>query len=398
MSSSRKLKEVAASAKAQLEQAAAAVVAPASCPPSNAGVLPEGWMRDLACVACGAVFGAALQRGRVHESMSVIAQFSFSKFVMLKMFLAASATSSLAIWANERLLGVPSTRRNFHALVPRGLPVVATGAGLLGVGMALTGSCPGTVWAQLGAGSAGAWTILAGGLTGAALYGTVETLLSRTGRMSLLSSGRCEDCDEDAETAAPSSFASTLGLSPSSAPLVVAGAMYALVAALEYFVPWRADLKGIVAAPSWAVANAPALSGIAIGLVQIPMQYLLGAHLGAGNSFCCVVGNVAPVFSESRHVTACTVGARGQVKVMAGVALGAALSALATGAAYASDGIVSPARRFFGGALLVFGANLAAGCTSGHGLSGMAFQSKYSLVAVASMFGSAIATTLLLGR
>ena len=39
---------------------------------------------------------------------------------------------------------------------------------------------------------------------------------------------------------------------------------------------------------------------------------------------------------------------------------------------------------------MVFGARLGAGCTSGHGLSGMALMGCLSFVAVGVMFGAAI--------
>ena len=40
---------------------------------------------------------------------------------------------------------------------------------------------------------------------------------------------------------------------------------------------------------------------------------------------------------------------------------------------------------------MLFGSRLASGCTSGHGLSGMALLSVQSIVAVCAMFGTAIA-------
>jgi uncharacterized membrane protein YedE/YeeE len=46
--------------------------------------------------------------------------------------------------------------------------------------------------------------------------------------------------------------------------------------------------------------------------------------------------------------------------------------------------------------LLVGGARLANGCTSGHGISGMAHLATVSFVAVPAMFGGAIGTALTL--
>jgi uncharacterized membrane protein YedE/YeeE len=48
-----------------------------------------------------------------------------------------------------------------------------------------------------------------------------------------------------------------------------------------------------------------------------------------------------------------------------------------------------------GGSLLVFGARLAGGCTSGHGISGMSQLSISSFITVAAMFGGGIGWSLL---
>jgi hypothetical protein len=47
---------------------------------------------------------------------------------------------------------------------------------------------------------------------------------------------------------------------------------------------------------------------------------------------------------------------------------------------------------------MLFGARLADGCTSGHGLSGLAQLSVGSTIAVAAMFAGGIATAILLLR
>ena len=53
---------------------------------------------------------------------------------------------------------------------------------------------------------------------------------------------------------------------------------------------------------------------------------------------------------------------------------------------------------FVAGFLMLLGARIADGCTSGHGLSGMAQLSVGSTVAVAAMFAGGIATASLLLR
>lgn len=56
----------------------------------------------------------------------------------------------------------------------KGLLSLAAGAFILGTGLTVAGSCPGTVFAQVGAGSSQAWLVLAGGLVGAFSYGALE--------------------------------------------------------------------------------------------------------------------------------------------------------------------------------------------------------------------------------
>lgn len=53
---------------------------------------------------------------------------------------------------------------------------------------------------------------------------------------------------------------------------------------------------------------------------------------------------------------------------------------------------------FVGGAVLLFGARLAGGCTSGHGISGGLQLSVASWVFLAAMFASGVATALLFYR
>jgi hypothetical protein len=53
---------------------------------------------------------------------------------------------------------------------------------------------------------------------------------------------------------------------------------------------------------------------------------------------------------------------------------------------------------FFGGFILLLGARLADGCTTGHGISGMAQLAVSSTIAVAAMFAGGILTAMLLRR
>jgi uncharacterized membrane protein YedE/YeeE len=53
---------------------------------------------------------------------------------------------------------------------------------------------------------------------------------------------------------------------------------------------------------------------------------------------------------------------------------------------------------FLAGFIMLFGARIAGGCTSGHGISGMAQLSVGSTLAVAAMFAGGILTAMMLRR
>ena len=59
--------------------------------------------------------------------------------------------------------------------------------------------------------------------------------------------------------------------------------------------------------------------------------------------------------------------------------------------------VVERAPAVAGGVLLIFGAHLADGCPSGHGISGLATFSMASFVTVAAMFGGGIVVKALIG-
>jgi uncharacterized protein len=164
-------------------------------------------------------------------------------------------------------------------------------------------------------------------------------------------------------------------------------------------------------------AWSPYLAGVVIGFLQIPAFLLIETALGASSSYVTVGGLIASAVDPAivkidyvaRHV-ALTGKNWWQVALVVGIALGALLSMLLSGAKRAAIspiwaralGTACPVRRslvaFIGGFIMLFGARLADGCTSGHGLSGMAQLAVGSTVAVAAMFAGGILTATLVLR
>ena len=81
----------------------------------------------------------------------------------------------------------------------------------------------------------------------------------------------------------------------------------------------------------------------------------------------------------------------GQVLYLCCAIAGACASAAMSNSLGAAPGL-HPAYGFCGGFLMLFGARLAGGCTSGHGISGMTLLNLESVVAVPAMFAGGIAT------
>ncbi len=157
----------------------------------------------------------------------------------------------------------------------------------------------------------------------------------------------------------------------------------------------------------------PYASGIVIGLLQIPALLIVETALGTSSSYVSVGGLVASWLDPSilkidyvaKHVAA-TAKNWWQVALVVGIAIGAFISSRLSGAVRQPVSLIwsralgSPSRTkryalaFAAGFLMLFGARLADGCTTGHGLSGLAQLAVGSTVAVAAMFVGGIATAL----
>jgi uncharacterized membrane protein YedE/YeeE len=139
----------------------------------------------------------------------------------------------------------------------------------------------------------------------------------------------------------------------------------------------------------------PYIAGVIIGLLQIPAFLLIETALGASSSYVTAAAYVASLFDSAILDPAATQFTYfrahltpgknfWQVALVIGILLGAFASAMASRSLrpavspiwVKATGITSfPLRAlmaFVGGFLLLFGARLADGCTSGHGISGMA--------------------------
>jgi uncharacterized membrane protein YedE/YeeE len=323
----------------------------------------------------GLVFGAALQKARVWIPTVIQAQFVFRNNTMLMMFLSASACSAIVL---NSLKLIPSTRNAHDAAVskhrrPRGLVALISGGVLLGFGMQMSGSCPGTVWVQAGANVPRFGAVWSGGIVGATVFGFAHSFLKQSG---VLAAGpKTSWC-------------------PSYLPGRFSGYYFGATIfwglmifnfACQFKVPEQA----------WH----PILSGLIVGLLQIPAVLVVGELLGSSQTYVTVSGALLAVcFGRDRlpqylqKFAKLTIAVYWQVVYGVFVVFGSFLLASQNSAVAQHIPLVES---FIGGFLLVFGSRLASGCTSGHGISGLGTLATPSFAAVSSMFAGGIGLALL---
>jgi uncharacterized membrane protein YedE/YeeE len=112
----------------------------------------------------GAAFGFLLHRGRVADYDTIVNQFRFRDFTVLKIMLTAIIVGGVGVLAMREAGMVQWHIKNADLLA------VGLGAAIFGVGMVLYGYCPGTALSAIGAGSVHALVGAFGMILGAILY------------------------------------------------------------------------------------------------------------------------------------------------------------------------------------------------------------------------------------
>ena len=179
------------------------------------------WSAIAVGLVMGIVFGLALEKSRVFEPGMIVGQMQLRNFIMLKVFLSAVATGAVAL---SLLNGF-----GWVQLQPRPATYAANVIGglLLGAGIALTGACPGTTLAQIGAGYRDALFTFIGGLCGAVTFAYLHPILATTP----LASGGSRI-----------TFADLMGIPYWAGALGLAVLLVIVLVFLERWRPWREEL------------------------------------------------------------------------------------------------------------------------------------------------------------
>lgn len=266
----------------------------------------------------------------------------------------------------------------------KGIIGVSLGAALLGAGMALAGACPGMVLIQVGSGVGNSGITLLGGVVASLVYGLLQPYIAPH-----LSAGMCKPVQiEDIKMF-------------SKVPYWALGVGLALMMAVpiflfEYFFPWRSEIP--MGFTPWTQAWPPILSGVIIGFQQVPAVLALGDTLGSTSAYMTLISQILTIAPESTkkafpHLNGFRTGPGNWWQVIYIVtAIIASLIASTISGTYGVVKGVPAADAFFGGFVMLLGSRMASGCTSGHGLSGMALLAIHSIFAVPAMFAGGIMT------
>jgi len=162
-------------------------------------------------------------------------------------------------------------------------------------------------------------------------------------------------------------------------------------------------------------ALSPYLSGVLTGIVLVLSVWIAGKFAGASTTFARKAGMVMKLFSPER-VSSMDYFVKYAPKIdwqwmfLLGLFIGSFVAAITSGSfklqampkmwekRFGNGRAKRALVAFVGGALALFGARLAGGCPSGHGLSGLTQLSISGFVALVCFFASGIVVARILYR
>jgi uncharacterized membrane protein YedE/YeeE len=234
--------------------------------------------------------------------------------------------------------------------------------------MTLTGSCPGTVFAQVGSGVRSGPLVLVGGFLGGIIY----TAVSKN-----LKTKKARDAEPDNHLTIPEKT----NLDPNIVLLVFEGLCAGMIALATSLYP---NSKGRLN---------PLIGGLLIGGSQLTSVLLTKGTLGISASY----EEAGKWFWKLVRSSKEPVSSNSMIFALGATAASFLLSRALPELVQSDDLVLSPLRTVLGGAIMAFGSRLGTGCTSGHGLSGMALLGVSSMISVISMFVGGMATAALMG-
>lgn len=320
----------------------------------------------------GFAFGAILQNAKLNKYNVISGMATLENLTVAKAISVAIGTGAIII-AIEAGTGIAS----YH-LKPILIGGIAVGGIIFGVGMAILGYCPGTLAISLGEGSLDALVGILGGLTAGLVYTLIATSVQpllgpNLGSVSLFT------------LAGSHSFLFYL-------LVIIIGGLFILAAFILNNFEKTKDNKWL-------------FSGIALALLNgiVFLSFFTNRQIGASSTYP-YVADLLTGFTENDYYTKIQVPGRWELFFLTGAFISGILISLirkefritlihSNWEKYKGN---SASKRiiwaFIGGFILIFGARMAGGCTSGHVISGGMQLSVSSLLFAVFVFAGLLIT------
>ena len=134
-------------------------------------------MKNIKYLILGAIFGLALTKGEAISWFRIQEMFRFESFHMFGIFMTAIPTGALGLFL-IRLMKLKTTDGELIEMpVKKYHHGVIIGSMIFGFGWALTGACPGPLYAQIGSGSLVTIATLLSAIAGTWTYGKFQNYL-----------------------------------------------------------------------------------------------------------------------------------------------------------------------------------------------------------------------------
>jgi uncharacterized membrane protein YedE/YeeE len=308
------------------------------------------YLAALTGVLIGGGYGYIAQRGAFCMNSGFRVVVTDGNTTKVKAYVLAIALQMLVV---PLVFALGLSSPTYPAMFPIGAVV---GGLLFGASMRWAGGCAAGVWYKVGSGSLGALAAVLGMAIGAAAFELGPLVGLRT-------------------------TVQTAGPSVSNAPLETLWAWAPIAGLLLVVMLWRA-------APGQAGAWSWRRTGMAMGIVGIlawPLSSLAARDFG----MAVVPGTVSLLTDPVRRLMSW------DVLFVLGIPVGGFVAARKSGPITASKiSAMSASKHFAGGLGLGVGASLAAGCTVGHGLTGVPLLAPGSMLAIVSIFAGSAITSL----
>lgn len=318
----------------------------------------------LATLSCGTALGLLLQKLQVFEANRMQQQLLFENFILMKTFFSAVVSG---IFVCSILSMLPHTNQMLRATMAwyplnfenRSYTSCALGGTLLGSGMALSGACPTTLFVQLGSGVPNAVWVLAGGYCATVTFDILRPVIS--------------NCLFRRKCLVPFYLHRWMMTPYFNVSLPIAVILATATFSLELWKPKESHPVLVQELQPTPVAWSPYIVGILISLLHLSLIGIFYRFITNSDVFT-IVNDSFLYLLKNRRLPANIF----PIFFNLGVTLGAYLSSFFSSQPAVWE-IPSWYQSFFGGMSVFFGSKLAAGCSVGHGVSGMMALSKLSL-------------------